>query len=49
MTASLAAADGILVPMQAEYYALEGLSVITGLIERLMKGGAFERQKPKGK
>ena len=40
MTASLAAADGILVPMQAEYYALEGLSVITGLIERLKANGA---------
>ena len=40
MTASLAAADGIIVPMQAEYYALEGLSVITGLIERLKKNGA---------
>lgn len=35
MTASLAAADGIVVPMQCEYYALEGLSVMTKLIERL--------------
>ena len=40
MTASLAAADGILVPMQAEYYALEGLSVMTGLIEQLKANGA---------
>lgn len=40
MTASLAAADGIVVPMQAEYYALEGLSVITGIIEKLRANGA---------
>ena len=40
MTASLAAADGILVPMQAEYYALEGLSVMTHLIEQLKENGA---------
>lgn len=40
MTASLAAADGILVPMQAEYYALEGLSVMANLIERLKTNGA---------
>ena len=35
MTASLAAADGVLVPMQCEYYAMEGLSVITNLIRRI--------------
>ena len=35
MTASLAAADGVVVPMQCEYYAMEGLSVITGLISRI--------------
>lgn len=40
MTASLAAADGILVPMQAEYYALEGLGVMKSLIERLRTSGA---------
>jgi len=39
MTASLAAADGVLVTMQCEYYAMEGLSVITHLIERLRSGG----------
>jgi chromosome partitioning protein len=40
MTSSLAAADGILVPMQAEYYALEGLGVMKSLIERLRASGA---------
>ena len=40
MTASLAAADGILVPMQAEYYALEGLGVMQDLIARLKTNGA---------
>ena len=39
MTASLAAADGIIVPMQAEYYALEGLSVITNIIDQLRANG----------
>ena len=40
MTASLAAADGIVVTMQCEYYAMEGLSVITDLIRRLRENGA---------
>ena len=40
MTSTLAAADGILVPMQAEYYALEGLSVMQDLIARLKANGA---------
>ena len=40
MTATLAAADGIVVPMQAEYYALEGLSTMQNLITRLKEGGA---------
>ena len=40
MTATLAAADGIVVPMQAEYYALEGLSTMQKLIARLKEGGA---------
>jgi chromosome partitioning protein len=39
MTSSLAAADGVLVPMQCEYYAMEGLSVITSLVERLRANG----------
>ncbi len=40
MTASLAAADSVVVTMQCEYYAMEGLSVITSLIERLRNNGA---------
>ncbi len=36
----LAAARSVLVPMQCEYYALEGLSVITGLIDRVRTSGA---------
>ena len=40
MTATLAAADGIIVPMQAEYYALEGLSTMQNLVTRLKSGGA---------
>lgn len=40
MTSSLAAADSVVVTMQCEYYALEGLSVITRLIEQLRTNGA---------
>jgi len=40
MTSSLAAADGIVVTMQCEYYAMEGLSVITSLINQLRENGA---------
>jgi len=32
---ALVAADGIVVPMQAEYFALEGLSALTGTIEKI--------------
>jgi len=32
---ALAAADGVLVPLQCEYYALEGLSQLVGTIERV--------------
>ncbi len=39
MTSSLAAADGILVAMQCEYYAMEGLKVITDVIDRLRENG----------
>lgn len=40
MTNALAAADSVLVPMQCEYYAMEGLSVIAGLVERMRSSGA---------
>ncbi|MDD2598550.1 MAG: ParA family protein [Kiritimatiellae bacterium] len=39
MTSSLAAADSIIVAMQCEYYAMEGLSVIIHLIEQLRASG----------
>lgn len=38
MTSSLAAADGVLVPMQAEFLAMEGLGLITNLIAQLKEG-----------
>lgn len=40
MTSSLAAANSVVVTMQCEYYAMEGLSVITSLVERLRGNGA---------
>ncbi len=40
MTSSLAAADGIVVTMQCEYYAMEGLSVITSIINQMRLNGA---------
>lgn len=39
MTSSLAAADSIIVTMQCEYYAMEGLSVITSIIKQLRDNG----------
>ncbi|MBP5511069.1 MAG: ParA family protein [Kiritimatiellae bacterium] len=39
MTSSLAAADAIIVTMQCEYYAMEGLSVITNIIKQLHDSG----------
>ncbi|MBQ7188411.1 MAG: ParA family protein [Kiritimatiellae bacterium] len=48
MTASLAAADGIVVTMQCEYYAMEGLSVITELINKLHDNGANPNLKLEG-
>ena len=39
MTSSLAAADAVVVTMQCEYYAMEGLSVITDLIGKLRDNG----------
>jgi len=40
---ALCAADGLLVPMQCEYYALEGISVILDLVRRLRESGAAPR------
>ena len=39
---ALTAADSMVLPIQCEYYALEGLSVITGLVEQLRESGANE-------
>jgi chromosome partitioning protein len=37
---ALAAAQSMIVPIQCEYYALEGLSVIVNLVDQLREGGA---------
>ena len=40
MTNALSAADEILVPLQCEYYSLEGLAKIIGVCEQLREAGA---------
>jgi chromosome partitioning protein len=45
---ALAAADSLLVPMQCEYYALEGLSVISRLVQQLREGQANPRLEIEG-
>ncbi len=40
MTNALAAADELLVPLQAEYFALEGLSKIVRIVEQIKEAGA---------
>lgn len=40
---ALCAADGILIPMQCEYYALEGISAILNLVAKLHDSGAAPR------
>ncbi len=40
---ALCAADGLLIPMQCEYYALEGISVILNLVTKLHDSGAAPR------
>lgn len=40
MMNALAAADRLILPVQCEYYALEGVSVITALIEQIRQSGA---------
>lgn len=37
---ALTAAQSVLIPLQCEYFALEGLSTITGVIEQLRSSGA---------
>ena len=38
MTAALVATDGVLIPIQAEYLAMDGLALITNSIEKLRMG-----------
>jgi len=45
---ALAGADGALIPIQCEYYALEGLSVITRLVRQLHDSGANPRLQIEG-
>jgi len=45
---AMAAADGILVPIQCEYYALEGLSVIVDLVEKIRRSGGNGRLRLEG-
>lgn len=40
MTSALAAADELIVPIQCEYYGLEGLSKIVNLVQRIRDSGA---------
>ena len=43
MTSSLVAADGVLIPIQAEFLAMDGLALINSSIERI-RSGALRRQ-----
>ncbi len=38
MTSALAATDGVLIPIQAEFLAMDGLALITSSIERIRQG-----------
>ncbi len=40
---AFAAADHLLVPLQCEYYALEGISMLTRLLDQIRTGGANPR------
>jgi len=40
---AFAAADHLLVPLQCEYYALEGISMLTRLLDQLRSGGTNSR------
>lgn len=39
MTSALAAADGLIVPVQCEFFALEGITKISSLVERMRQEG----------
>jgi chromosome partitioning protein len=45
---ALTAAESVIIPLQCEYYALEGLSVITRLVQRLHDSGANDRLRLEG-
>ena len=45
---ALCASDGLVVPVQCEYYALEGISVILDLVEKLRTSGAAPRLRVEG-
>jgi chromosome partitioning protein len=45
---ALTAADAVIVPLQCEYYALEGLSVITGIIQQLAENGTNPKLRVEG-
>ena len=38
MTSALAASDGVLIPIQAEFLAMDGLALITSSLERIRRG-----------
>ena len=48
MTSALAAADSVVVTMQCEYYAMEGLSVIVQLVQKMRDGGVNPRLEIEG-
>lgn len=45
---AMAAAEGVLVPIQCEYYALEGLSVIVDLVDKIRRTGGNSRLRLEG-
>jgi chromosome partitioning protein len=45
---ALAAADGVVIPLQAEYYAMEGLSELLRSINHIQKGGLNRELKREG-
>ena len=38
MTSALVSTDGVLIPIQAEFLAMDGLALITGYIDRIARG-----------